>query len=130
MEFLIASAALLFQSEGAEIMSMGLSPLSGGNVPSAGESEIMMRGRALLYERFNYFYGFKGLHAFKEKFGPSWEARYLVYPGEAALAQTVYAVIRAHSPRGLWRYAAHLHPLTVGPKPLGSEKANRTGAYS
>lgn len=104
MEFLIASSILLFQSEGAALLSLGLSPLAGGAIPEPGETEIISRGRELLYQRFNLFYGFKGLHAFKEKFGPRWEARYLIYPGETALAQTVYGIIRAHSPRGLWTF--------------------------
>ena len=101
MEFVIASALTQFQAEGSEIASLGLSPLSGGACAEAGETELIVRGRALLYARFNLFYGFKGLHAFKEKFGPRWEARYLIYPGDTALAATVLAVIRAHSPRGL-----------------------------
>ncbi len=105
MEFLIASATLAFQAEGEEIISLGLSPLSGGDVAEPDESELMVKGRALLYQRFNYFYGFKGLHAFKEKFGPIWEPRYLIYPGDTTLPQTVLSVIRAHSPRGLWSYA-------------------------
>jgi phosphatidylglycerol lysyltransferase len=103
MEFLIASAALQFQSEGAGLLSLGLSPLAGAE-PDPAESEMIARGRQLLYQRFNLFYGFKGLHAFKEKFGPRWEPRYMIYPGETALAQTVYAIIRAHSPRGLWTF--------------------------
>lgn len=113
MEFLLASAALLFQREGACVLSLGLSPLSAADAEDctdaamtagAEEDELIARGRALLYERFNVFYSFHGLHAFKEKFAPAWEARYLIYPGNAALAPTIYAVLKAHSPGGLWRF--------------------------
>jgi phosphatidylglycerol lysyltransferase len=112
MEFLLTSAALLFQKEGACLLSLGLSPLSSGDdpVPSAEpaseavEDPLIARARAMLYEHFGYFYSFRGLHAFKEKFAPAWEPRYLIYPGNTILIATIYAILRAHSPGGLWRY--------------------------
>lgn len=106
MEFLLTSAALLFQEEGATVLSLGLSPLSPGDDTCAdpAEDELIARGRALLYVHFNYFYSFHGLHAFKEKFAPAWSPRYLLYSSNADLAATVYAVVKAHSPGGLWRF--------------------------
>jgi phosphatidylglycerol lysyltransferase len=38
------------------------------------------------------FYGFKGLRAYKEKFGPVWEPRYLACPGGWALPQILLDV--------------------------------------
>ena len=107
MEFLITSCLLTFQREGARRVSLGLSPLAGsseGDDPH--EEEWIARSRDLLFQRFNHFYSFKGLHGFKEKFGPHWEPRYLLYDGANALPATLYAVIRAHSPRGLWTFWA------------------------
>ena len=105
-EFLITSASLLFQKEGASVLSLGLSPLSPSedNSVDQAEDELIARGRALLYERFNYFYSFHGLHAFKEKFAPTWSPRYLIYSRNADLAPSIYAVVNAHSPGGLWRF--------------------------
>ena len=39
----------------------------------------------LLYERGTPLYNFQGLRAFKSKFDPVWESRYLVYPSGLAL---------------------------------------------
>ena len=35
------------------------------------------------------FYNFQGLRAYKEKFDPVWEPRYLAYPGGLALPRVV-----------------------------------------
>jgi len=35
----------------------------------------------LLFEYGDRFYNFRGLHNFKDKFEPVWEARYLAAPG-------------------------------------------------
>ncbi|MDQ2687215.1 MAG: phosphatidylglycerol lysyltransferase domain-containing protein [Armatimonadota bacterium] len=107
MEFLIASCLQTFQTEGAQRVSLGLSPLAGTAEHSdPHEDEWLARSRSVLFQRFNHFYSFKGLHGFKEKFGPQWEPRYLLYDGANALAPTLYAVIKAHSPRGLWTFWA------------------------
>ena len=34
----------------------------------------------LIYRHGDEFYNFEGLHAYKEKFGPAWRARYLAAP--------------------------------------------------
>ncbi|ODG98856.1 hypothetical protein A4S05_00495 [Nostoc sp. KVJ20] len=57
-----------------------------------------------LYEHLNHFYNFKGLHTYKDKFHPHWEARYLVYPSLAALPDVVVALIRADSGDRLFDY--------------------------
>jgi len=48
------------------------------------------------------FYNFEGLRAYKEKFHPVWEARYLAYPGGLALP-VVLADITALSAGGYLR---------------------------
>jgi phosphatidylglycerol lysyltransferase len=50
-----------------------------------------------VYEHVNQFYNFKGLHAFKSKFDPTWSPRYLVYPSTASLPAVTIAIIRADS---------------------------------
>ena len=49
---------------------------------------------AFLYEHGEAVYSFQGLRAFKEKFDPVWEPRYLAYPGGLRLPR-----ILADSPR-------------------------------
>jgi phosphatidylglycerol lysyltransferase len=98
VDFLIASALLLFQQEGEQVLSLGLSPLAGSNDDDpVEEMEILERARSLMFERFNRFYNFKGLNAFKAKFGPHWQPRYLAYAGTSALIPSAIAIVRAHN---------------------------------
>jgi phosphatidylglycerol lysyltransferase len=88
----------LFQhckEQGYERFYLGLSALSG--VGEAATSARMEKVIHYLYEHLNQFYNFKGLHAYKEKFRPHWEPRYLVFPGYGALMDIVVALIRADS---------------------------------
>jgi len=100
MDFLIASAAVQFQSEAAEVMSLGLSPLADSEEDECLEGgEWLDRMRSILFERFNQFYHFKGINAFKAKFSPGWEPRYMVFPRAQHLPSVAYAVVRAHASR-------------------------------
>jgi len=98
MEFLITSAALKFQSEGAHMMSLGLSAMASSDTEDdPHEGELFTRARQLLFKRFNFSYSFDGLYQFKNKFGPCWKSRYLVYDGHSKLLSTIYAILEAHS---------------------------------
>jgi len=101
MDLVMARQAQKLAEEGYEWYGQGLSPLSTGEVKEAARSRILDRAVRLFYNYFNFFYGFKGLHAFKDKYRPVWESRYLVYPGPALLLKTVMAIIRADSTEGL-----------------------------
>ncbi|WP_313949400.1 phosphatidylglycerol lysyltransferase domain-containing protein [Leptolyngbya sp. FACHB-261] len=65
-----------------------------GNTKEAPQVERVLK---YLYEHLNRFYNFKGLHAFKEKFHPQWQPRYLVYPSLVALPDVVVGLVRADS---------------------------------
>ena len=94
MDFLIVSAARRFASEGARILSLGLSPLAGADDPA--EAAATSHVRRFLYTRLNRAYNFQGLHTFKGKFATHWEPRFLVYSGRLALATASAAVLKAH----------------------------------
>lgn len=95
MDFLFISMFQHFQQRGYDGFNLGLSALSGvGGTPDSPRLERVLR---YLYEHLNQFYNFKGLHAYKEKFHPRWEARYFVYPSLVALPEVVVALIRADS---------------------------------
>ena len=92
MDFLIVSAATQFAAEGAQLLSLGMSPLAGDD--DAAESAATSSVRRFLYTRLNRAYNFQGLHAFKGKFATHWEPRYLQYSGSLTLASG--AVLQAH----------------------------------
>jgi len=94
MDFLIVSAAALFASKGAALLSLGLSPMAGAD--DAAETPATSAVRRFLFTRLNRAYNFQGLHAFKGKFATHWEPRYLVYSGSLALASASGAVLKAH----------------------------------
>jgi lysylphosphatidylglycerol synthetase-like protein (DUF2156 family) len=97
MEFLIASAALGFQAEGAAFLSLSGAPLA--RQDTAGPPLPLQRlldsaGRAL-----EPVYGFRSLLHFKAKFQPEYHPLYLVYPDPAALPSITRAIGRAYLPR-------------------------------
>ncbi|MGI8504046.1 MAG: phosphatidylglycerol lysyltransferase domain-containing protein [Hassallia sp.] len=95
MDFLFISMLQHFQEQGYDSFNFGLSALSG--VGETKESHKLEKVLHYLYEHLNRFYNFQGLHAYKEKFRPRWEPRYLVYPNLTALPDVVVALVRADS---------------------------------
>jgi phosphatidylglycerol lysyltransferase len=95
MDFLFIELFQYCKDQGYERFYLGLSALSGvGETPKSARMERVIH---YLYEHINQFYNFKGLHAYKDKFRPEWEPRYLVFPGYGALMDIVVALIRADS---------------------------------
>jgi phosphatidylglycerol lysyltransferase len=95
MDFLFVSVLQYLQHHKYERFSFGLSLFAGvGEGEDARRSEKSLR---YLSRHLNQFYNFRGLHSFKEKFRPSWEPRYLVYPRLTALPDVIVGLIRADS---------------------------------
>lgn len=95
MDFLFIELFQYCKKQGYERFYLGLSALSGvGETPNSARMEKVIH---YLYEHLNQFYNFKGLHAYKQKFRPQWEPRYLVFPGYGALMDIVVALVRADS---------------------------------
>ncbi|MBN3873266.1 phosphatidylglycerol lysyltransferase domain-containing protein [Nostoc sp. JL33] len=102
MDFLFISLLQHFKEGGYDSFNFGLSALAGvGENPESRRLEKVLH---YLYGHLNRFYNFKGLHAYREKFRPRWEPRYLVYPSLAALPDIVVALIRADSGDRLFDY--------------------------
>lgn len=95
MDVLFISMFEYFQSQGYDSFNLGLSALSG--VGGSAQAPRLEKGMFYLYEHLNQFYNFKGLHAYKEKFRPRWEPRYLVYPSLPSLPDVVVGLVRADS---------------------------------
>jgi phosphatidylglycerol lysyltransferase len=96
MDLAFVAAAQHYREEGYAGLNLGLAPLSG--VGEEAEAQLEERMVRFMYEHLNRFYSFKGVRAFKAKFHPRWEPRYLIYASRAALPRTALAVIRANNP--------------------------------
>jgi lysylphosphatidylglycerol synthetase-like protein (DUF2156 family) len=88
MEMLIATCLLEFRGR-AERASLGLAPIAG---PGRAAAERVLRDWLGLRGVS------KGLHAFKAKFHPDWEPRYLVVERLADLPAVLLALLLVHYP--------------------------------
>jgi len=95
MDFLFGSLFLWYRDQGYDSFNLGLSALSG--VGEHPEDPTLERLLHFIYGHVTQFYNFQGLHAYKEKFNPEWEPRYLVYLNQASLPGVWTALMRAHS---------------------------------
>ncbi|MEP7118355.1 MAG: bifunctional lysylphosphatidylglycerol flippase/synthetase MprF [Acidobacteriota bacterium] len=80
MESLLVHLMLWGKGEGFTRFALGMAPLSGFEKGSPLASLWNKLG-TLVYEHGEAVYSFQGLRAFKAKFNPEWEPRYLAYPG-------------------------------------------------
>lgn len=93
MDFLFVSLFQWAKEKGISSFNLGLSTFSGiGENPGDPAIERTLR---FLYENINRFYNFKGLHAFKEKFHPTWSPRYLAFLGAGNLPMISLSLLRA-----------------------------------
>ncbi|BAZ66922.1 hypothetical protein NIES4106_16750 [Fischerella sp. NIES-4106] len=95
MDFLFISMFQHYKEQGYDSFNMGLSALAG--VGETHESRRLEKALHYLYQHLERFYNFQGLHAYKDKFHPIWQPRYLVYPSLTALPDVIVALIRADS---------------------------------
>jgi phosphatidylglycerol lysyltransferase len=83
MEFLLIELMLWGRAQGFRAFSLGMAPLAG--LEHRELAPLWSRAGALLFHHGEQFYNFQGLRAYKEKFDPVWEPRYLASPGGLAL---------------------------------------------
>jgi phosphatidylglycerol lysyltransferase len=79
MEALFANLLCWGKAEGYRWFVLGMSPLSG--IEQSPAASLWNRLSSFLYRHGESVYHFQGLRAYKEKFDPVWEPRYLAYPG-------------------------------------------------
>ncbi len=82
MDFLFAKVLLHLQAEGFQRFGLGMSPMAG--MAKRRRAPRWQKAGRLLFQYGERFYSFRGLHSFKDKFEPVWEARYLAAPGALA----------------------------------------------
>jgi len=83
------------QADGDAVLNLGLSPLAGlDETPEI--TNVIDTALRLIYANGDRFYSFTGLHRFKAKYHPKWEARYVVYTGgPGVFARIMTALTRA-----------------------------------
>ena len=79
MEYLFIQLMTWGRAQGYGHFNLGMAPLSG--LENRQLAPIWNRMGALLYRHAENFYNFQGLRAYKQKFDPVWEPRYLASPG-------------------------------------------------
>jgi phosphatidylglycerol lysyltransferase len=111
MELLIAESIAWARERGYASMSLGLAPLAGLDMQMARDLERaaghtderhrawapsrLERAAAFLYKRKLLLANYASLYAFKAKFRPDWESRYLVVADPRALPRVLLALMHA-----------------------------------
>ncbi|MEI6411976.1 MAG: phosphatidylglycerol lysyltransferase domain-containing protein [Bacteroidota bacterium] len=90
MDYLFVKMFQFLQSEGFTACNLGLVPLSGVETP-ANFPESLIK---LAYNRVPRFSGYKSLRHFKEKFSPTWHARYIAYDHQMDLVNLPVALAK------------------------------------
>lgn len=102
MDAVIVEGLLHYQAAGCREASLGNAPLA--NIASGEFDRIEERAIRMLFEKFDNYYGYKSLFAFKEKFHPQWTSRYVAYPNLATIFPAMLAIVRVHLPKGLMKF--------------------------
>jgi len=79
MDFLFVKIMLHLREEGYRTFNLGMAPLAG--IRKREAAPVWDRLGGAVYDLSERFYNFKGLRAFKQKFNPHWQPRYLAVSG-------------------------------------------------
>ena len=90
MDFLFAHLMQWGKDKGFQRFSLGLAPLSG--IEAHHLSPNWAKVAALAFSHGERMYSFKGLRAYKAKFAPRWEPRYIAGPHGLGLFQSLMAL--------------------------------------
>jgi hypothetical protein len=90
MDQLFVAMGERFAAAGGTGMNLGLAPFTG----LADQSGVPARVMRLLHDHGGALLDYAGLRAFKDKWAPRWEPRYLVTTGDSALPRVAVAVAR------------------------------------
>jgi phosphatidylglycerol lysyltransferase len=79
MDFLFVQILDYLRNAGFQRFNLGMAPLSG--MSKRESAPVWDRVGSTVFEHGERYYNFKGLRAFKSKFHPEWQARYLAVSG-------------------------------------------------
>jgi phosphatidylglycerol lysyltransferase len=97
MECLLVQTIAHIRTQGAKMVSLGLAPLNDNN---ASEQTLLGKGLDALAQNTGHPGQQQALCAFKKKFQPCWESRYLAYSNTLTLPKAGLALYRVHQPDG------------------------------
>ncbi len=93
MEYLFCELFLALKKEGFEYFNLGLAPMAG--IDKVVQKTLSERAVKEFFERMSWFFSYKGLKTFKDKFDPAWKDVYLAYSGgPATLVRVGLAIAR------------------------------------
>lgn len=92
MDLLFARLLLWGQAQGHCWFNLGLAPLAG--LPDSRLAPFWAKIGRAIFARGELFYGFSGLRAFKAKFQPHWQPRYIATPRGLARVRALLALVR------------------------------------
>ena len=87
MDYLLIQIMLWGRAQGYEWFSLGMAPLAG--LQNRSFAPLWNRFGVLVFGGGETLYNFRGLHQYKDKFDPQWEARYLAAPGGMTLPRVL-----------------------------------------
>jgi phosphatidylglycerol lysyltransferase len=87
MDYLFIELMLWGTAQGYHWFNLGMAPLSGMGTHEL--APLWHRIGGLVVHFGDHFYNFQGLRAYKEKFNPVWQSRYLAAPGGLTLPRTL-----------------------------------------
>jgi phosphatidylglycerol lysyltransferase len=93
MELLLACSIEYLKNCGADMVSLGLAPLSNANHEDVSHLDSSIDS---LTHRFGNLSDSQSLFNFKKKFQPTWESRYLVFSNTLSLPKVGWALYKAH----------------------------------
>ncbi|WFD09374.1 bifunctional lysylphosphatidylglycerol flippase/synthetase MprF [Tepidibacter hydrothermalis] len=101
MEKIMIDAFNEMKTEGVKWGSLGVAPLA--NVrENEQKRQITSLILEFIYKNVNSFYGFKSLHQYKKKYGPTtWEPRFLAYHPKVFTPKIAYSIIKVKNPGGV-----------------------------
>jgi phosphatidylglycerol lysyltransferase len=87
MDFLLVHLMQWAKAQGYRRFTLGMAPLAG--IDGRRLAPVWAKVAALAFRHGEHFYGFRGLHGYKEKFAPDWEPRYIAGPRGIGLVQAL-----------------------------------------
>ena len=90
MDFLFVRIIEYLRDQGFQSFNLGMAPLSG--MSRRESAPVWDRIGGVIFEHAERFYNFKGLKAYKSKFAPRWEARYIAVSGNASPVMAIMDV--------------------------------------